>query len=618
MQPLVLLVLLGAVCAGADASLTDTATTARPEAKCMASLLSSILPHNKTCLVLHGDTRLVGPLLWELDGELEERQVLLLDPRIIQSHLWFQMRDTTTVVVIAISSSAQLIEYMAQVKQFPSVSAIILWTLESSLKDVLMHATRGTVLWLCNWDVYIVVSAPDGTSSQFSPAQRRGCVATWESLNELTEKDQCAPSGRLESRPGNRNGGRLWERHQVRRLCSAWRPPPESKESEGSALTVISLKPAWKNPVVENLCHLVSNLTNVVNRQRPVELHWSTRSGKDIQEAVHNCNLSAAFLGFLAPVGLYQHIRYSTPYMVHVVVIVPAGLGQRLSLLEAVTDEFTVELWIATASSLLFMTAAIAVAWTSLGRPPLPALAAASLQTLAPLLGQSPPGATAHRPLTAVWLLMSVVIAAAYQGLLLRELTGPQAEINTLEQLEQSGLTIQMEDHLFLTPRFHPRPGLESRVRYFAQPRLYTALQNVAEGRNSAIICHTDVHLTNGPSKGLHTFMISGFSHLMSNIIFTTGSPLENPFRAVLGLSSNGGLAQHYFNLGARGMDVFTANSNDTSDQAHPLRLTQVQPAFLLLTTGYCISALVFALEVAFHKWVTHKESSAPVLPFVL
>ncbi|KAE8738128.1 Ionotropic receptor 200 [Frankliniella occidentalis] len=610
MQLIVLLGLLGAVCAGAYASLTDTAT-ARPEAKCMASLLSSILPHNKTCLVLHGDTRLVGPLLRELDGELEERQVLLLDPRTIYSHLWFQMRDATTVVVIAMSSTAQLMDYMSGVKQFPSVAAIILWTSGSSLDDVLVHATRGSVLWLCFWDVYIVVSAPDGTSFLYSPPQRRGCVVTWESLNALTEMVRCL----LEDRPGSSTGNRRRQWHRVRRLCSAWRPLRQSKGPNRSVLTAIAIKPDGKNPGEVIITHFVSNLTNAMNRQRFVELHWSTK-GTDIMAAVYNCNLSAAFLGHMAPVRIYQHIRYSLPILVPVVVIVPAGLGQRLSLLEAVTAEFTTELWIATATSLLFMTAAMAVAWTSLGQPPLAALAAASLQTLAPLLGQSPPGATAHRPLTAVWLLMSVVIAAAYQGLLLRELTGPQAEINTLEQLEQSGLNVQIEDHLFLTPELQFKPRLQSRTRYFAQPRFFKALQNVVETRNSAIICHTDVHLANGPSKGLHTFTLPGISHLMSSVIYTTGSPLENPIVGVVGSSAGGGLHQHYLKMAAGGLTVSTAGPNDTSDQAQPLSLTQVQPAFVLLAIGCCISALVFAFELSFYKRVAHRERSAPAFPF--
>ncbi|KAE8751695.1 Ionotropic receptor 123, partial [Frankliniella occidentalis] len=321
----------------------------------------------------------------------------------------------------------------------------------------------------------------------------------------------------------------------------------------------------------------------------------------------------------------YTAVEFTDYYVTRTQVLVPIGLGPRASLLQAVTDEFSAGLWWATVGAVLAVAVATALAAVaSLGRAPLVAAALAPLEALAPLLGQPPPGGRpAYRPLSAVWLLMSVVLAAAYQGLLLGELTAPPGEIDSLEQLEQSGLEVRVSDDLYTEVSALLSPELQSRVSLVAGPDLPAAVWSVADMRNSALVIQNDITslIAMGPllradAKGrrqrLHVFEI-GPPLPLAYVAFTAGSPLRGPVTLTMQRQRDHGLVHYLIRtllLPKGGHNGGGADQPMDVDQpAEPLRLSQLRPAFALLATCHVVAALVFLLEIACHKYSSRKKT---------
>ncbi|KAE8751711.1 Ionotropic receptor 119, partial [Frankliniella occidentalis] len=488
-----LVLVLGVLWAGVQAALLPADPSAAPEAECVASYVSSVLATDKSCLIVHGDAQLVGPLLQELG---EGRQTIVTDPRDLPDRLRCELHDTPKLAVIGMVSANRLSEVLAHTGAMGPMSGIMLWTRAPSLLDAMHHlkAARGTI-WLCMMRFNLVVSAPDGTSL-LGHLTADNCVPHFRSL-EVRAVDRCT------SGPG-------WQHRQWHKLCSEWQPP-----KEGPRLRVYAYKP--KGTVADSAIdvRIVGHITAALSRRQLLNVSWFEEFNEKIPRVLERCGVALCFMGRAVPVFDTPHVRFASFRIRPTIAVVPAGAGLRLSPLRAVTAEFSVELWVATALALLFMTAAAAVAWTTLGRPPLAALAAASLQTLAPLLAQSPPGRTAHRPLSAVWLLMSVVLAAAYQGLLLRELTSPPPEINSLEQLEQSGLDIYADSTLRVLHHIRSKSRRVHRENYLRKREIPDALENVAYRGNSAVLCFADSYCnyvasqaSSGPWRRLHSFTV--------------------------------------------------------------------------------------------------------------
>ncbi|KAE8749489.1 Ionotropic receptor 113 [Frankliniella occidentalis] len=613
---LVLLLLIGVLCwAGARAALHPVVTSPAPGAECVASFVASILPPDNSWIIVHGDAQLVGRLLQELQDLGRGAQTLVMDPRDMPSHMRFLMRFTVSLYVIAAVSPVHLSTLTDGITDTASLaSGMVLWTRTSSLDSALLRdqVDRGRLLWVCERRRHLIVSAPNGTTVYFSPDIGESCVMRWSDL-KVTEMGRCEP------------GHRGWQGPRWPRLCSRWKSPEPGK----TASQFLCIKPnirsshhqiADLNPYYDTFYKYASILTTAVSRRMPVELSFVERGGSELMNSTVNCSLAAALLRSPVSVGPSPYLEYDSFFMAPIIVVVPAGAGPRLDPLRAVTAEFSAELWVATALALLFMTAAAAVAWTTLGRPPLAALAAASLQTLAPLLAQSPPGRTAHRPLSAVWLLMSVVLAAAYQGLLLRELTSPPPEINSLEQLEQSGLDIYAEEglHLIDSFRYMLSHSLKSRMHYFNTNTNYTTvLERVVDGRNSALICcHSTVnaltlsHLSNR----VHLFTLPNSTSLMASVMYTRGSPFAKSLHSVISWFVASALQMHIITLADFRLTLDAASKDTASELAHPLSLGQLQPAFCLLAAGCVLSAIVFVVEVLCHKWsLRHHAPPVPV-----
>ncbi|KAE8751735.1 Ionotropic receptor 105, partial [Frankliniella occidentalis] len=411
MAVLVQLGLLGVLWAGAGAALHPVDNPAAPEAECLASYIYSVLPPDNSCLVVHGDARLIGPLLQNLQDLDRGRLTLVMDPRDIPTHTRVRI-ESTTLAVIAAENPANLSTLAFRDVGLFSYSGLVVWVRARSLEDAMLRdqADQRQLLWMCSKGVFLFISTPNGTTVQFAPDLYGSCVVRQADL-KLRETDRCEP------------GHRGWFGRRWPRLCSSWKSPEPGKTTP----QLLAIMPSYSfgqqlsqsTDYQAPYYHFARSLATAVSRRLPIELTWIVPNSTIVLEYTANCSLAAALLSYGVNVKPMRDTEQDAIFMSPIVVVVPAGAGPRLNVLQAVTAEFSAELWIATALALLFMTAAMAVAWTTLGRPPLTALAVALLQTLAPLLAQSPPGRTAHRPLSAVWLLMSVVLAAAYQGLLL-------------------------------------------------------------------------------------------------------------------------------------------------------------------------------------------------------
>ncbi|KAE8748199.1 Ionotropic receptor 223, partial [Frankliniella occidentalis] len=552
-----------------------------------SALVDSLLPPTNGSIAVFGGLRDVGDHVSELaPGRprfLETNVTRLLSAR---SHARFELDKTILVGLVVFRTGEELVEY-ATAHQLPPSMRLVLWTWAPSPRTVLALAPDKP-LWVCHAHVTLAVSMPNGTTTLHS-AVTDGCQVKWQLLG-MSPLDSCSTGASGWRRP---NGHPTSD-------CSAWGPRPHN-----SPPVVYLERP---DPPNEQYREFVGSLVSAMHP--PVRTEWvSARVSYRVRSDLAACNLSGLVsYGSSTPIFL-PHLRPEWRILTNVVVVVPVGRGPSFSLLKAVTAEFSAELWIASAAALLAMTLALAAASACLGRPRLPAaLAVALLQTLAPLLGQPPQGRPAHRPLSAVWLLMSVVLAAAYQGLLLRELTAPPTEINSLEQLEQSGLEVLLSESL------HPHqhvvvPTLHSGARFFPYNSTVAVLRRIADDQNSSLVGHFDqplgnalVQLTREQRGRLHMFQLPG-RHLRAYAWGSTKSPLVlKALHSVYLRSKQANLLAHYLHMKA----VFLDQQNLGRDHSHivrPLSLGQLQPAFVLLFVGSCVlSTIVFGLEVLCHR----------------
>ncbi|KAE8743813.1 Ionotropic receptor 126, partial [Frankliniella occidentalis] len=494
-----------------------------------------------------------------------------------------QLQETNNVILV--------VDRLCQAysRDLPAFSRVLLWTWADSVQDVLPLNIAS--VWFAGTETALAVSTPNGITTLFYIS--RDYDRPSRPLT-VTETDTWSPSSRR------------WQRRAspFQRTCFTW--DRNHKVGTHAPLSVVAQLP---DPYVTNkkaYHEFVEGLVYPVRRL--ANLRWMDNHTV-FWRSILDCTLSGA-VGFLSGIILPPGaVQYTDFRVMTTQVVVPAGLGPHPSLLQAVTDEFSANLWCATAGALLAVAVAAALAaMATLSRPPLVALAAAPLQALAPLLAQAPPGRVAHRPLSAVWLLMSVVLAAAYQRLLLRELTALPGQISSLEQLEQSGLTVRVSDEMHVHVPFLLSDKLQSRVSYFTPPEMTSAVRSVADWRNSAVVLLLDMNsmLALSPyakavPQRLHMFKV-GATLTSAHMMFSVGSPLREP----LGLSAE--------QVRAHGLDLhlmrslFSRRMKDGSPDedeqiTKPLNLVQLRPVFLLLAYFNCLATLVFILEVLSQKW---------------
>ncbi|KAK3925059.1 Beta-1,2-xylosyltransferease XAX1 [Frankliniella fusca] len=578
--------LLGLLGAGAAATLAlppppreDTGD------QCLTDLVSSILPADKKAYVqLYGDTRLAHSLVADLARA--EQTTFLVSP---EGAAGVDRLGLMPLTVVTSANVRDLGRFIIGEFRNISIGVIVMRTWASSPGDVLDVMSPAHSSTSCFSTIYMVVTSSAGTTHLLTPSPNI-CSASW-SAEEL---DRCGASAPWP-----------WPRLRVRPLpvlCSHWNET-HTADSRGSPTISAPLSRMVEWSALDDRSGFGKELA------RRLQIHLT--SEPDQYEQMHvlanSCNLSAYLSMESIPVTPYPHLTFGDVTIKGTMVVVPSGIARVPQPLRAVTAEFSGHLWAATAAGLLAVVLAMAGAWVCRGRAPLPALAAAALEATAPLLAQPPPARPAHRPLTAVWLLMTVVIAAAYQGLLLRELTAPAREINSLEDLERSGLDVRVSTVLQQREDSLLTPALRGRARYFSKRQLPSLLHHVTDGRNAAVVLTRNVmnmaflaqHARRRP-KGMHMFDLPVRS-MQASGLFTKGSPLQEGFISIDLRAKGAGIKQRFWKMLVDA--IHGSNRDPSSGVIRALSLRQLLPAFILLGAGHCLAALVLAVEVLVHRY---------------
>ncbi|KAK3912703.1 putative deoxyhypusine synthase [Frankliniella fusca] len=595
------MVLLGLLGAGAVATLhcvalpppplVDAGRSRLPGDQCLTDLVSSILPADKKAYIqLHGDTRLAHSLV--VDLALAEQTTFLVSPRDVlpEGAASVDRLGLMPLTVVTSANVGELKRIIIGEFRKMYVRVVVLRTWASSPGDLLSVTTSAFPSGLCYSTIYMVVTSSAGTTHLLTPSPSL-CSVSW-SAKEL---DRCGASAPWP-----------WPRLRVRPLpvlCTHWNATHTAADSRNSLAIIASQSQMMNWAALDHHFGYGEELS----RRLHVPLRKQLNQHERVYELANSCNLSAYLVIESIPLVTYAHLTFGDVGIKDTMVVVPSGVARVPQPLRAVTAEFSGHLWAATAVGLLAVILAMAGAWVCRGRAPLPALAAAALEATAPLLAQAPPARPAHRPLTAVWLLMTVVIAAAYQGLLLRELTAPAREINSLEDLERSGLDVRVSTALQHFEDSLLTPALRDRARYFETAQLPSHLHHVSDGRNAAVVLASNTlnmaalvqHARERP-KRMHMFELPAWS-MQASGVFTKGSPLQDAFISIDLRVTGAGLKQKFWK---KLVDAFHGSNRDpSSGEIRALSLRQLLPAFILLGAGHCLAALALAVEVLVHRY---------------
>ncbi|KAK3916743.1 Thymidylate synthase [Frankliniella fusca] len=573
--------------------LVDAGRSRLPGDQCLTDLVSSILPANKKAYIqLHGDTRLAHSLVVDL-ARAEQTTFLVSPLDVLPEGAASVDRLGIMPLIVVTSANVGDLNRIIIGDEFRKMPAgvVVLRTWVSSPGDLLSFTTPSLRTGLCYSTIYMVVTSSVGTTQLLIPTPDL-CSASW-SAKEL---DRCGASAPWP-----------WPRLRVRPLpvlCSHWNETHTAADSRNSLALYAPLSPMVDWAALD---HHFAEYGEELSRRLHVPLRSKLNKRERLQELANSCNLSAYQVMESVPVTPQAHLTFGDVGIKGTMVVVPSGIARVPQPLRAVTAEFSGHMWVATAVGLLAVVLAMAGAWVCRGRAPLPALAAAALEATAPLLAQAPPARPAHRPLTAVWLLMTVVIAAAYQGLLLRELTAPAREINSLEDLERSGLDVRVSTALEQSEGSLLTPALRDRARYFKRAQLPSLLHHVSDGRNAAVVLASNTmnmaalvqHARERP-KRMHMFELPAWS-MQASGVFTKGSPLQDAFKSIDLRVTGAGLKKRFWK---KLVDEFHGSNRDpSSGEIRALSLRQLLPAFILLGVGHCLAALALAVEVLVHRY---------------
>ncbi|KAK3919424.1 Glutamate receptor U1 [Frankliniella fusca] len=608
--------LLGTLGAGAVATLAlalpppprmDAGRSRLPGDQCLTDLVSSILPADKKAYIqLYGDTSLAHSLV--VDLARAEQTTFLVSPRDLLSEgaASVERLGLMPLNVVTSANVGELNRIITGKFRRMTIGVVVLRTWASSPGDLLSVAPPAFRSGFCYSTIYMVVTSSAGTTHLLKPTPNL-CSAGW-SAKEL---DRCGAAA--EAEPSTAPWP--WPRLRVRPLpvlCTHWNAT--HKADSPNSLTLYA-------PLDHEVNWTAFDDRAAFGEDFSRRLHVPLRNDAKEKERLHvlanSCNLSAYLAMESIPVSTYPHLTFGDVSIRGTMVVVPSGITRVPQPLRAVTAEFSWQMWAATAAGLLAVILAMAGAWVCRGRAPLPAMAAAALEATAPLLAQPPPARPAHRPLTAVWLLMSVVIAAAYQGLLLRELTAPALEINSLEDLERSGLDVHVSSVLQPFEDSLLTPALRDRARYFKSGQVSSLLPHVSEGRNAAIVLTSNtinmatlVQQARRRPKRMRMFELPEWS-MQASGIFTKGSPLQERFMSIDLHYKGAGLKQRFWKML---VDAFHwSNRDPSSGVVRALNLRQLLPAFILLGAGHCLAALALAVEVLVHRYVRRGTAAAAV-----
>ncbi|KAE8748298.1 Ionotropic receptor 172 [Frankliniella occidentalis] len=590
---------------GVRANLPVADSAAPPEARAAAALLTPFMHSQQATLVLMGQTRWTGAFLRELSADiprmLSPSIVTLYQQHMVSTRIVHVLAATRCVHFVAAEGLDDLLSTM-RMHDNTKLTRAIFWASvasPSTRDEVLRDLSRARV-WLGGHQYALALTAPDGSTGLYNLTCRSDAACRNRVVTVLEQDTWSAAEQRWHRAPA-----------VFSEFCVS-RP-----ERTCRVLTVLMLRSHGRT-ASKSLLELTKSVVHIVRQaqqrqrlgsQKTVRLQ-ETSEYSHIDAALKECTLDAVLSDvplFTLSESALQTSELPDMEMARVAVIVPAGFGAGVSLLDAVLDEFSAALWWATGVATL---CAVLVLSASARRRD---VSGAVLQVLAPMLGQAPPPLppAPPRPMLAAWLLACVVLTAAYQGLLLGKLFSavPRRELDSLRDVEDSGLPLKALANLARANIL--AVNLTTRIEYVTYSELQTVIEAVATARNCALITYLDRHAQSYmlpymmPPKKLHLIQLP-YSDF--NIIgLTTKGQLDRLMsRALMQVEAAGLLARWRYAEYERERHHF-ARKLVLQQGPRTLTLYHLGPAFVVLGAGQAAGLAAFALE-ALCAWLGRRE----------
>ncbi|KAE8749448.1 Ionotropic receptor 194 [Frankliniella occidentalis] len=579
----------------ADLPVVDMAVA--PEARSAAALLSPFLESQGATLCVVGSTRWTAAFLRGLSAHVPRVQMpirLVLDDD-LHPRLQHTLSTSLNALLVHTEGPEELLAAMSGYGAF-FLRRTLFWTSVSSPQEdgVLRRVSKVPLVapWLGAYQDRLALTSPNGSTVLYR-LDCRSFAACSDKEVTITMVDEWSP---LQG----------WRRQAAvfNEFCSGWRP------GRGGRLDVVLLpsRQLTSTSPIQELAKTVVRLATRLGRGGPRMINITESDYYRLLKGLEGCRLDAMLtdVNVMIRPTFREASFVNDMAMVEVVAIVPAGFGAGVGVLEAVTIEFTAGLWCATGLALLSTAAVFACARRRQD------VSGAVLQALAPVLGQATPPPAPPRPMLAAWLLACVVLTAAYQGLLLGKLSSavPRRDLESLQDLEDSGLPVHMYSVLFLrASRQRLLPvALVERTRILFHRDISTAIDTVATARNCAVVVFMDMNIENIirpytiPPKQVHVIRLN-HSAVRAIGMATKGSPLERPLVRALARVEAAGLLARWRSAEHERERLFYARKLVSLQGPRPLTLWQLGPALVVLGAGQVSGAVVFALELLCARW---------------
>ncbi|KAK3931500.1 Glutamate receptor ionotropic, kainate 1 [Frankliniella fusca] len=577
--------LLALLLAGTPGALGTVPAPVAPlanEAASALQLLSPFLLSQSSTLVVYGSANWTGSFVHALSPSVA-RTLLPDAARFWERRFNHRTMTKSRVFLIVAESPADPHRLL---KKHLNYERTLFWFRGSGFDAVTV--ANVTPYTICGRPMAFVVTVPNGSTTIYA-VSASNCYGSFTS--QFRAEDHWSPATRRWQ-----HGGSLFT--YFRPFCLNWRPPPASEP-----LLVLEHTISTSSPVSRLAQTVKQGLSGVLWKK---ERNSSTRYNV-IDRLVRECRLDAMFVeGGLPDFNRNDLFQLPDRAMHQIMAIVPAGLGPVVNPLSAVALEFSPEVWYGTALAALGTAAALAC---TLRRD----RGAALLLALAPLLAQAPPPPPpppphprlSLRPLLGAWLLVCVVLAAAYQGLLLGMLSSarPRGEIDSLQALRDSGLSIHLMWNIVGCMQGSDLLAeLMERGTMLRYSDSFDFLLDMALHKNSALIVLHDrnlqrlVNTLSIPDRKLHTFPL-GLQYIKITAYAAHGSPLAGPIATTYRRLEAGGLLQHWENVLDEPGRRARARHLESLPLAAPLTVDNMKPAFVVLAAGLALAGLVFAIE---------------------
>ncbi|KAE8743352.1 Ionotropic receptor 173 [Frankliniella occidentalis] len=581
METILALCLICCAWPGVRADLSVVGSVAPSEARSAAALLAPFLTSQAATLLVTGETPWTGTFLRELPADTP--RVLNPSSHAMNLRLEFVLSATHCAHFFHTDDLETLLYTMGG-HDPTTMTRALFWVNEARPRDEVLRLVSQSGMWLGGQQYALALAAPNGSATLFNLTCSSEAACRTRTMT-LIEVDEWSP---VEQR---------WRRGaQVFHEFCAWR------EGQVPAVLMLTMRSATFTTSIMELTKSVVVLARRRHRQRSgsttaVSYHEVVGYHR-INIAAKECSLGAVLSDVpLTVLGKSAEIASVHDMEMHrVVVVVPAGFGASVGVLEPVTVEFSAALWCATGLAVL----CTVIVLTCTCRQD---VSGAVLQALAPMLGQPPPQPSPPRTMLAPWLLACVVLTAAYQGLLLAKVSSavPRRELDSLRDVADSGLPLYALGNLVRSSVLPT--DLAARTRWIHYLQTEAVIDTIATARNCALVTYLDGYTTRTlhrhlvPPKRLHLVHLQ-YADFKVIGLATRGSPLEPLMVTALARAEAAGLLARWRGAEYEREDHDYARKLAPLKGPRPLTLWQLRPAFVVLGVGQVAGVAAFALEV--------------------